>query len=372
MANIKNFLNKLRSETGAVSFKDSRYGEVSNYIDTGSYALNRIISGSIHGGFPSGRVIIIAGNSETGKSRIAATCMASALKAGYDHVFYFDSEGGALRQFFESAGCDPDMIDQILVESVEDAQLKILQVYNMILEFKEKEPNAKFLCVLDSLGGLVAEKVLRDADKGKVASEMGGRAKLINSMVKAITIPALKTDTAMLIINHVYDDPSSLFAQKIKNQGGGKGLQYMSRLTLQCDRVLEKEEDKNGDGFYSGTNLKFFTVKNMLCRPSLETKIYLDFKKGFVNKYDGLFDEAVRGGFIISPSQGYYQVPSWTDPEKKWRQSQLEANEEVWNTFIEDFDKWSLEELKYSSAAKDAIAESEKSLDEIEKSTEVQ
>lgn len=187
MANIKNFLNKLRSETGAVSFKDSRYGEVSNYIDTGSYALNRIISGSIHGGFPSGRVIIIAGNSETGKSRIAATCMASALKAGYDHVFYFDSEGGALRQFFESAGCDPDMIDQILVESVEDAQLKILQVYNMILEFKEKEPNAKFLCVLDSLGGLVAEKVLRDADKGKVASEMGGRAKLClaeNTLVK--------------------------------------------------------------------------------------------------------------------------------------------------------------------------------------------
>lgn len=185
-----------------------------------------------------------------------------------------------------------------------------------------------------------------------------------NSMVKAITIPALKTDTAMIIINHVYDDPSSLFTQKIKNQGGGKGLQYMSRLTLQCDRVLEKEEDKNADGFYSGTNLKFFTVKNMLCRPSLETKIYLDFKKGFINKYDGLFDEAVRGGFIISPSQGYYQVPSWSDPEKKWRQSQLEANEEVWNTFIEDFDKWSLEELKYSSAAKEAIAEHEKQITE--------
>lgn len=366
MANIKSFLNKLRNETGAVSFKDSRYGKVSHYIDTGSYALNRIISGSIHGGFPAGRVIIIAGNSETGKSRIAATCMASALKSGYEHIFYFDSEGGALCQFFENVGCDPDMIDQILVKSVEDAQLKILQVYNEIMEFKKENPDAKFLCVLDSLGGLVAEKVLLDADKGKVASEMGGRAKQVNNMVKALTIPALETDTAMIIINHIYDDPSSLFAQKIKNQGGGKGLQYMSRLTLQCDRVLEKEEDKNSEGFYSGTNLKFFTVKNMLCRPSLECKIYLDFKKGFINKYDGLFEEAIRGGFITCPSQGYYQVPSWTDPQKKWRQSQLEANEEVWNTFIEDFDKWSLEDLKYSSVAKEAIAKEESEINEEE------
>lgn len=32
-----------------------------------------------------------------------------------------------------------------------------------------------------------------------------------NNMVKALTIPALKTDTAMIILNHVYDDTRSTF-----------------------------------------------------------------------------------------------------------------------------------------------------------------
>ena len=270
-------------------------------------------------------------------------------------MFYFDSEGGGLKGFFEGVGCDTEKIIQILVESVEDAQIQILKTFKMIQEYKEEDPNCKFLCVLDSLGALVAEKVLRDADKDKVASEMGGRSKIVNNMVKAITIPALKSDTAMLILNHIYDDPSAMFASKIKNQGGGRGLQYMGTINVQCSRLLEKETDKDGDAFHSGTNLNFFTVKNRCCRPSLETRIYLDFKRGFTNKYDGLFDEAVRYGFIECPSQGYFTVPSWSDPEKKWRRAQLEANDEVWSTFIDDFDKKSMDDLKYSKAAQEAL-----------------
>lgn len=350
MANFNNFLKKLREETGSTSFKESRFGQVHNWVSTGSYALNRIISGSVYKGIPSGKIIIMAGENSVGKSLISAHIMANALRDGYDHVFYFDSEGGALREFFENVGCDPDKVEHILVENVEDAQLQIMRVYNMIKEFKEKNPDddLKFLCVLDSLGGLVAEKTLTDADKGKVAAEMGGRSKKINTLMKAITVPAIKTETSMIVLNHVYDDPSAMFASKVKNQSGGKGLQYMSSITLQCSRNLEKDTEKGADAFYSGTNLTFFTVKNRMCRPSLECKIYLDFKRGFVNKYDGLFDEAVRGGFILCPAQGYYTVPSWKDPEKKWRQSQLEANDEVWQTFIKDFDEWSKKDLQYS------------------------
>ena len=182
MASTKfnNFIKKMRETTGSTSFKESRYGEVKHWISTGSYALNRILSGSIYKGIPSGKVVLISGENSTGKSLISAKIMANALNEGFDHIFYFDSEGGALRDFFENVGCDTEKIEQILVQSVEEAQLQILNVYNMIQEFKEKNPDedVKFLCVLDSLCALVAEKVTRDADKGKVASEMGGRAKL--------------------------------------------------------------------------------------------------------------------------------------------------------------------------------------------------
>lgn len=185
-------------------------------------------------------------------------------------------------------------------------------------------------------------------------------------MVKAITIPALKADTAMIILNHIYQNPGALFTSKIQNQGGGLGVQYMGTINVQCSRLLEKDEAKDKDAFYSGTNLKFFTVKNRICRPSLETQIYLDFKKGFTNKYDGLFDEAVKYGFIHCPNQGYFTVPSSSAPEKKYRRSQIESNDEIWSTFIDEFDKKSMEDLKYSKAAQDAISEQDKEVSEEE------
>ena len=281
MANVtfKNFLNKYREKTGSNAIAESRYGEPSYWISTGSMALNRICSGSIKKGIPSGRITILAGENSVGKSLIAATLIANAQKDGCQHVFYFDSEGGAGTKFFENAGCDPEKIEQILVESVEDAQIKILDTFNMIMEYKEKEPEAKFMCVLDSLGALVPSKLFKDASNDKVVSEMGGRSKIVNNMMKAITIPCLKSDTPMIVVNHVYDNPGEMYASKIKNQGGGKGIQYMGSLNIQCSRCLEKDEDKDSEAYYGQTRLHFFTVKNRMVRPSLECDIWLDFKR---------------------------------------------------------------------------------------------
>lgn len=348
MSKLNNMLAKLAQKTGAQSISESRYGNVSTWISTGSLALNRILSGSIKKGIPSGRVIVIQGENSTGKSLLAALIMSNALKSGYDAIFYFDAEGGGSKDFFENVGCDTNKIYQILVSSVEDAQIKILDTFNTIIEIKKENPDAKFLCVLDSLGALVADKVLRDADKGKVASEMGGRAKVVNNLMKALTIPALQTDTAMVVLNHVYDDPSAMYSQKIKNAGGGKGLQYMGSIILQCTRSLEKDENKDSDAYYGGTNLKFFTVKNRMARPSLECEVYLDFKKGFTRQLSALFDEAVRGGFITCPSQGYYCVPSSSEPEKKRRRSEIENDVNLWKTFLNAFDEWSQKDLQYS------------------------
>ena len=63
---------------------------------------------------------------------LAALIISNALKQGFDHIFYFDAEGGGSNEFFENVGCDSSKIEQILVSSVEDAQLKILEVYNGI------------------------------------------------------------------------------------------------------------------------------------------------------------------------------------------------------------------------------------------------
>ena len=193
MAGIHSLLNKVRKATGSMSFQESKYGTITDFIDTGSYALNRIISGDIYKGIPSGRVIVLAGESQTAKSYISAQIASNALLTGYDHIFYFDSEGGALKEFFKNKGCDLNKVEHILLENVEDATVKILEVYRSIMEYKESNPDAKFLCILDSLGALVTTKVYTDAEKGKQVSEMGGRAKL-----------CLDGNTLILMSNNTY------------------------------------------------------------------------------------------------------------------------------------------------------------------------
>ena len=354
-ANFKSFLSKYREKIGSDSILNSRYGEPGYWISTGSMALNRICSGNIKKGIPSGRITILAGENSTGKSLIAATIIANAQKDGCQHVFYFDSEGGAGRKFFSNAGCRPEDIEQILVENVESAQVKILDTFNMIAEYKKKDPDAKFLCVLDSLGALVTSKLMNDAANEKVVSDMGLRAKLVNNMMKAITVPCLKSDTPMICINHVYDDPSSLFTNKVKSQGGGKGLQYMGSLNIQCTRCLEKNEEKDAESYYGQSRLHFFTIKNRMVRPTLECDIWLDFKHGFVRQFESLFDEAVRGGFIVCVKPGWYSCPTWSEPEKAFRASYLKSNQskEVWMSFLDKFNEWSQSDLAYKSLDQD-------------------
>jgi hypothetical protein len=179
MSDVKKLLRGIRKITKSDSFENSKYSEVKEWISTGDYGLNRIISGSIYKGIPAGRVVLIGGESQSGKSFLAAQVAANAQKdLGYDLIFYFDSEGGAMKEFFSNRGCDINKIEQVLVESVEDSIIKILSTYKQIEAYKEENPNFKCLFILDSLGALTAGKFIDDAAKGKVAQDMGARAKL--------------------------------------------------------------------------------------------------------------------------------------------------------------------------------------------------
>ena len=365
---LKTLLNGIRKSTGSESFTNSKYAVIGKWISSGSYALNRIMSGSIFKGFPQGRIIVLSGESSVGKTLVAVRTIKNALDSGVTHVFYVDAEGGALLDFFVNQGCDTDKIEHVIVANVQDAQIKVLTILADIREHKNT-PEGKddqFLIVIDSLGALVGEKVESDIAKGKATGDMGGTAKAKNTFIKAMTIPALLAETSVFLTNHVYDDPAAMYTSKIKNQAGGKGLQYMGMINVQCTRKLEKDEDKEGDSIYSGTNLSFFTVKNRMCRPYLEASMFLDFKNGFVYKYDGLFEEAVRYGFFVETGTGRYVCPTCEQPDKKFTEKQLRDADKVWESFINDFDKKSQEELKYSSEAQKAIKEQEELDEELE------
>ena len=347
---LGDLLKGIRKETGSASFKNAKYSRISHFIDTGCFALNRIISGDIHGGIPAGRVTMLFGESASGKSLIASRIGANAVnKHGYSHVFYFDSEGGGLLDMMEGFNLDPDKIEHVLCESVENATQQMLKVLSALAEFKSKPENedAKFLIILDSLGALVTNKVYTDAvDKDKQVMDMGLRARLCNTLLKSLTIPSMKADVPVLVINHIYDATNQMYPSKIKEQSGGKGTKFIPTISIQCDRRFVKSEESCDEATYKGNMLRFFTAKNRIVKPFFEAEMYVDFSTG-IAKYDGLIDAAIAYGFIKQEG-AYYTVPSYRDV--KLRRKDIETNDAIWSTFLEDFNAKSKADMSYSKA----------------------
>ena len=120
-------LKTIRKATGAESLNESSYAEVKEFLDSGSLALNRVLTGDINKGFPVGRISTLFGQSGSGKSLIAANTAALALKNDkIDVVYIFDSEGGTLVNIFKQHGVDMSRVNHIPVASVEQCSVKML------------------------------------------------------------------------------------------------------------------------------------------------------------------------------------------------------------------------------------------------------
>jgi len=325
-----------------------------------------VLTGSIHRGIPRGRIVTLFGESGSGKSLIAANTAALALKNNeVDVVYVFDSEGGTLVNIFKQHGVDMSKVQHIPVASVEQCAVKMIQTYDTLVQARQdylKDPDnnddVRAMCILDSYGALAADKLVSDAvNKDKMAVDMGISQKMKNNMMRGLMMRVVEANATLLIINHEYKDPSQMFASKIHNMAGGMGIQFASHVILQCEKLLIKAADdafltgKEGKddavGFFKGNKIKFFVVKNRVCKPAFTATIYIDFNHG-LSRYEGLVEPAVQMGFL-QEVRGGYTCPTWNDG-KKITYRELMSNDEVWKTFAEDFDRKSQELMQYSNS----------------------
>ncbi len=373
-------LKSIKKTTGATSVDKSTMANVTEFFDTGSYALNRVLGGDLkNGGVPSGRVVTFFGASGSGKSLIAAITAAKALKDGkIDVVYIFDSEGGSLINVFKQYGVDLDRVQHIPVKSVEHCTTKMIQTYDMLVEAHQEYLNdpdgnddVRAICILDSLGALASDKLANDAvNKDKTSMDMGIGAKMKNNMMRGLMMRAVMSNCTLIVINHEYQDPGAMFASKIHNMAGGKAIEYGSHIILQCEKLLikandndwltGKESDDHDVGFFKGNRIRFFTTKNRVIKPGYTATVYVDFNTG-IAKYDGLIEDAVKYGFL-EEVRGGYVCKSYSD--KRITYKDLVQKDEIWNTFIDDFNKKSIEAMSYSNSIADEVAEIEDSLED--------
>lgn len=335
-------LEKLNPEAKFLS--ESALSTVNEWVDTGCMVLNAIISGSLYGGVPVGRITGFSGPSAAGKTYIINKILANAQKKGMIPVI-FDTEAAIDASSTTGVGLDSDQVKYVPVQTVEDCRNQISTFLDSVMEAKMRN---KFILSIDSLGNLASQKELDDTEKGKTAMDMGTRAKGLKSMMRLLTFKAAQAGVTILFSNHTYDDPSAMFPTLVKAQSGGKGPVYLASVLVQLAKRDEKHDKSNDDdeilpeaNKVSGTTLRALTVKNRFVPPFLECEAYLNFKRG-LDKYSGLKEMAVNHGVIeqtgstfVLPSGkddvpgqklGYYK--NWKNDTELWEKTILPSLEE--------------------------------------------
>lgn len=306
---IKSALDEIDDINPFASYlNDSSLSLVKGWIDTGSYVLNSIISGSVYGGIPKGRVTMLAGESMTGKSLFVQKILANAQKEGLIPVI-FDTENAIDPESAERLGLDISNVKYVPCTSVEQTRNAI---YKFLEAIKEKGLEGKFIIAVDSLGNLQSELELNRMNKESTAVDMGTRARAIKSLLQTCTNLGATTQTTVLLTNHIYDDPSAMFPSIEKNMPGGKSVVYLPSVTVQLARKPMKEDGgKISDGklavsqkSYSGIIIRALTRKNRFMKQYLEGEIYLSFSKG-LDRFYGLLDIAVGLGVVIQTGSTY-------------------------------------------------------------------
>jgi RecA/RadA recombinase len=309
----------------ATYLNESTLSEVNNWIDTGSLVLNALISGSLYGGIPDGRVCQLAAPSMCGKSFIAQRIAANAQKAGKT-VVIFDSENAIDSEGAKKLGLDTSKVKYVPSFSIEQTRNAI---YKFLTSVKEKGLEGKFIIIIDSLANLQSELELKRLDKESTSADMGTFAKAIKSLLKTCTNLSTITKTPILITNHVYDDPSAMYPSLEKNMAGGKAAIYLPSVTVQLARKPMNTSIDAGKTFdgklaasqknFSGIVLRALTVKNRFIQQYLEGEMYLSFSTG-LDRYYGLL-EIMKGMGVVSNAGATYH--DWSGEKlgyyTKWR-----------------------------------------------------
>lgn len=324
-------LDKLNPHATLLS--DATLSKVDEWIDTGCMVLNSVISGSLYGGVPKGRITGFSGPSMCGKTYIINKILGNAEKKGMVPVI-FDTEIAVDESSAKNVGLDPSKTKYVPVNTVGECRN---QLFALLDGIESAGLNGRFIVSIDSLGNLAADKEVEDAVKGKVAADMGLRAKSLKSMMRILTYKAAKTGTTILFSNHTYEDPTAMYPTLVKQQSGGKGPVYLASVLVQLAAKNEKQDINEEDDEIlpeaknvSGATLRALTVKNRFIPPFLECEMYLNFKTG-LDKYAGLRDLAVNHkiieqngptfGFSDGTKLGYYK--NWKKDTALWEEKIL-------------------------------------------------
>ena len=304
-------------------------GDITSYVDTGSYIFNALVSGSLFGGLPSNKVTALAGESSTGKTFFALSVVRNFLRDNpTGGVIYFESESAISREMIEERGIDSNRMIMMPVATIEEFRTQACRILDKYMK-EPKDERVPMLFVLDSLGMLSTSKEMEDIANDKQVRDMT-KSQLIKGAFRVLTLKLGQANVPMVVTNHTYDVIGSYVPTK--EMGGGTGLKYAASTIIYLSKSKERDSKKE----VVGNIIKCEAKKSRLTREGSKVATRLFFDERGLDKYYGLLELGEEHGVfkrsgnrIVINESSVYPSAILADPEKYFTPEVMEQLEEA-------------------------------------------
>jgi len=302
--------------------------ENEEFVDTGSYIFNALVSGSVFGGVSRNKITAIAGESSTGKTFFSLAVVKNFLDSNPDgYCLYFDTEAAVNKGLLESRGIDLNRLVVVNVVTIEEFRGKALKAVDIYLK-KPEDERKPCMFVLDSLGMLSTEKEITDALNDKQVRDMT-KSQLVKGAFRMLTLKLGQANIPMIVTNHTYDVIGAYVPTK--EMGGGSGLKYAASTII----YLSKKKEKDGTTIV-GNIIKAKTAKSRLSKENKDVEVRLYYDERGLDRYYGLLELGEIGGLWKNVAGRYeidgkklYAKQILADPEKYFTPEVLQALDET-------------------------------------------
>jgi recombination protein RecA len=311
------------------------FNDPTDWISTGNYALNYLISGDFNKGVPLGKVTVFAGESGAGKSYICSGNIIRHAQEQGIYVILVDSENALDEAWLHALGVDTS--DQKLLKlnmAMIDDVAKTISEFMKEYKAMPSEERPKILFVIDSLGMLLTPTDVNQFEAGEMKGDMGRKPKALTSLVRNCVNMFGSYNVGLVCTNHTYAS-QDMFDPDDKISGG-QGFVYASSIVVAMKKLkLKTDADGNKTTTVNGIRAACKIMKTRYSKPFESVQVEIPYLTG-MSPTSGLV-ELFEGKGILTKSGNKLQYTSSTTGEvmsefrKNWTEDKLKIIIDEWN-----------------------------------------
>lgn len=302
------------------------FNDPTDWISTGNYTLNYLISGDFHKGVPLGKVTVFAGESGAGKSYICSGNLIRNAQQQGIYVILIDTENALDEDWLKALGVDTseDKLLKLNMAMIDDVA-KVVSDFVKEYRLLPQEDRPKVLFVLDSLGMMLTPTDVNQFESGEMKGDMGRKPKALTALVRNCVNMFGSLNIGLIATNHTYAS-QDMFDPDDKISGG-QGFIYASSIVVAMKKLkLKEDEDGNKISEVRGIRASCKIMKTRYAKPFESVQVKIPYDTG-MNPYSGLTDMLESKG-LLSKDGNRLMYKTSDGQEIKYFRKAWESNEE--------------------------------------------